>query len=90
MHKRPRYTAKHELARRAFQGHRMVSNVEVEKRENTIELKKGDVIVPTDQPLARLIVNLLEPQSADGLCTWNYFDAALESGDYPIMRLERE
>ena len=81
---------KHELARRAFQGHRMVSDVEVETDAKKLTLQPGDVIVPTDQPLARLVVNLLEPQSGDGLCTWNYFDDALESGAYPIMRLERE
>lgn len=78
----------HELARREFQGHRMVSKVEVEKEIRTAALRSGDVLVPTAQPLRRLIVNLLEPQSADGLCTWNFFDNALDAGSYPIQRIE--
>src|SRR5207244_2399176 len=29
-----------------------------------------------------------EPASEDGLCTWNFFDAALKQGqDYPVLRL---
>ena len=79
----------YEIAKREFQQHKLVSKVNVEAAVETVSLKPGDVVVPTNQPLARLIVNLLEPQSADGLCTWNYFDNGLKSGDYPIMRIER-
>jgi len=33
-------------------------------------------------------VFLLEPQSIDGLATWNFFDAAIEEGkDFPVLRL---
>lgn len=74
-------------ARRAFQGHKMVSDVEVTATTAEETLPAGSVIVRTDQPLARLIVNLLEPQSADGLCTWNFFDKSLEQQQYPILRI---
>jgi dipeptidyl aminopeptidase/acylaminoacyl peptidase len=44
--------------------------------------------VRTAQPLGPLAAYLLEPQSDDGLVTWNFFDAALhEGGDFPVMRL---
>ncbi len=78
----------YEIAKREFQKHNMVSKVEVETVEKTVLLQAGDIIVPTNQPLCRLIANLLEPQSADGLCTWNYFDDGLKSGDYPVLRIE--
>lgn len=79
----------YEKAEQEFQGHRMVSKVEVKTEVRTASLAAGDVVVPTNQPLARLIVNLLEPQSADGLCTWNSFDKAIEAGPYPILRIEQ-
>ena len=78
----------YEMAKREFQGHKVVSGVQVTTAEKTISLQLGDIVVPTDQPLGRLIVNLLEPQATDGLCAWNYFDDALESKDYPIFRIE--
>jgi hypothetical protein len=37
----------------------------------------GTVVVRTDQPLANLAAYLLEPQSNDGLVTWNFFDRYL-------------
>lgn len=77
-----------ESARREFQGHRVISNVEVETGTKTVELEAGTVLVKTDQPLVRLIVNLLEPQSADGLCTWNFFDDSLTAKEFPILRIE--
>jgi hypothetical protein len=34
-------------------------------------------------------VYLLEPQSADGLATWNFFDRALEVGaPFPVHRVQ--
>ncbi|MGH9347095.1 MAG: M14 family metallopeptidase [Vicinamibacterales bacterium] len=50
-------------------------------------LPAGTVVVPMDQPLARLIFHLLEPRSSDGLLTWNFFDDALKNSTvYPIVR----
>jgi hypothetical protein len=46
--------------------------------------------VPGDQPLAALAVYLLEPDSDDGLVTWNVLDHDLAPGaSYPILRIPR-
>lgn len=79
----------YDQAAREFQGHRLVSNVSVETSSSEQNLPSGTVIVTTDQPLAALIVNLLEPQAADGLTAWNFFDQELKSGRYPVLRIER-
>jgi hypothetical protein len=53
----------------------------------------ANVFVPGDQPLAALAVYLLEPQSDDGLVTWNVFDPDLSAGRgvvYPVLRLVHE
>lgn len=73
---------------RAFQGHELVT-VEVEKpKAGTRRIPAGTVVVKTDQPLGELVAYLLEPQSEDGLVTWNFFDKELAKGkDFPVLRL---
>ena len=72
---------------RAFQGHheaRLVGRWMAEPRQ----LPAGTYIARTGQALGILLVYLLEPQSDDGLVTWNFFDGALLSGAaYPVLRL---
>lgn len=72
-------------ARRAFQGHEMVTYrgvLEQVKRE----LPKGTIVVRTAQPLGRLAGYLLDPESNDSFTTWNYFDEQIEVGEaHPIM-----
>lgn len=76
-------------AEREFQGHRLVSGVTVETSSSDMKLLPGTVIVSTKQPLCALIVNLLEPEAADGLTAWNFFDEQLAAGQYPVLRIER-
>jgi hypothetical protein len=72
---------------RTFQKHQPVV-VQATARKETRRVEAGTIVVRTAQPLGSLAVHLLEPQSADGLVTWNFLDAVLkERGDYPILRL---
>lgn len=72
-----------------FQKHSMVrlqTNLGRERRR----IPAGTVVVRTAQPLGRLAMWLLEPQSADGLVTWNFFDDRIEQGtEFPVLRLEQ-
>jgi hypothetical protein len=46
------------------------------------------VFIPAAQPLARLAFYLLEPESDDGLVTWNLIENGLAGGGtYPIYRV---
>jgi hypothetical protein len=47
----------------------------------------GAHFVPTDQPLGRLAVYLLEPESDDGLVTWNYFPGLARGAVFPVARV---
>ncbi len=70
-----------------FQGHRTVS-LEVRSRLEHFTIRDSTHIVQTAQPLGTLAVYMLEPQSEDGLATWNFFDGFLEVGkDFPIKRI---
>ena len=51
-------------------------------------LPPGTFVVRTGQPLAVLALYLLEPESDDGLVTWNQFDPALRVGaSFPVVRV---
>lgn len=64
---------KYTLADRAFEKHNMAT-AEGKFVPETYRAKKGDYQVTLAQPLANLIFYILEPQSDDGLVTWNFFD----------------
>jgi murein tripeptide amidase MpaA len=61
--------------------------------EETIDFPAGTIIVRTAQPLANVAAYLLEPQSNDGLMTWNFFDRYLvpqwgaEYYPWPVYRV---
>ena len=48
---------------------------------------KATYLVRTSQPLGRLVMYLLDPESDDSFSTWNAFDASLETRQYPIVRI---
>jgi hypothetical protein len=74
-------------SQRKFEGHYMVS---VEGTFNAREMlaKKGDFIVDMAQPLANLIFYMLEPQSDDGLLSWNFFDLILRGSNVPFSPVD--
>jgi dipeptidyl aminopeptidase/acylaminoacyl peptidase len=72
---------------RLFQKHQLVS-VDATARTESRRVEAGTIMVRTGQPLGALALYLLEPQSEDGLVTWNFFDSALQEGrDFPVLRL---
>ncbi|MHC5005345.1 MAG: M14 family metallopeptidase, partial [Planctomycetota bacterium] len=78
-----------ERARRPFQGHR-IATLDVRAEEAVVDVPPGSWLVRTAQPLGTLIVQLLEPQSEDGLAAWNFLDDRLAEGaTYPILRVPR-
>ncbi len=75
------------VSTRPFQGHREMRLVGSWKRRAQTVPAEMDV-VQTSQPLGLLASYLLEPQSEDGLVSWNFFDKELRAGGtYPVLRL---
>jgi hypothetical protein len=74
-------------APKPFQGHQEVRlKGTFDKAQLTVS--EGSLYIPANQPLARLAFYLLEPESDDGLVTWNFMDESLEQGKtYPIYRV---
>jgi hypothetical protein len=59
----------------------------------SISFPAGTIVIRTAQPLANLAAYLLEPQSNDGLMTWNYLDRYLVPqwgmgfNQYPVYKV---
>ena len=74
-------------AERVFQGHRE-ARLKSAFEPAQLSVSSGALFVPADQPLARLAFYLLEPESDDGLVTWNIIEEGLAAGEaYPIYRV---
>lgn len=74
---------------RPFQGHDLVT-VKAAPHERSGRFDAGMMLVRSEQKLGALAAFLLEPESIDGLTTWNFFDTDLKIGDdFPIVRLEK-
>ena len=71
---------------RAFQGHNEMRVTGHWELTGTQHDNSGLYVVRTSQPLGRLATYLLEPESDDGLVTWNMFDAFLARGYYTVLR----
>jgi dipeptidyl aminopeptidase/acylaminoacyl peptidase len=74
---------------RAFQSHKLVTiAADMKRDERTIPA--GTLLVRTTNKLGSLAGYLLEPESEDGLVTWNFFDAGLAVGkEYPVLRVAK-
>ena len=68
--------------RQPYEGHYLHREVEVEKEVGSMRFHKGDVVVYTDQPANRYIVETLEPQGPDSYFAWNFFDGILQQKEY--------
>ena len=76
-------------AKTAFQKHATVT-VETTLAKSSTMARPGMFLVRTAQPLGRLAAFLLEPQSEDGLTTWNAFDSRLAmKAPFPVLRLPK-
>ena len=73
---------------RQFQKHNMVS-LEATAAQGAMSIEPGSFLIRTGQPLGRLVSYMLEPETNEGLVTWNFLDPWLNVGAaYPIRRIE--
>ena len=77
---------------RLNQGH-YTNTVRGTFREDSIDFPPGTMVIRMAQPLANAAAYLLEPESDDGLLTWNFLDRYLEPqwgrgfNPYPVCKL---
>lgn len=84
-----------EIDKTIFQGH--VQNIIKGNYEKAaVDIPAGSYYVSMEQPLARLIPVLLEPESVDSLAAWGFFNRIIvqqwsnQPGPYPVWRLAQK
>ncbi len=76
-----------QVAEQTFQ-QRRPTQVDASPRREQRELPPETFVVDCNHRLGNLTAYLLEPQSEDGLATWNFFDGSLSAGrDFPVLRV---
>jgi len=74
-------------AGRPFQGHTAITLTGKYKKE-MIDFPIGSILVRAAQPLGTLAAYLLEPESDDGLTSWNFLDGYLGEGRvHPVYKI---
>jgi dipeptidyl-peptidase-4 len=76
-----------EVAERAWEGRKRVT-LEVRAQAWHGELREGDVVVRTAQPLGSLASYMLEPRATGGLAAWGLFEGLTAGGPYPVARID--
>ncbi|RMH11177.1 MAG: hypothetical protein D6695_09775, partial [Planctomycetota bacterium] len=75
-------------ADRSFEGHTLITDVRTQTDTAMRRIEAGWFVVRTGQKLGSLACYLLEPRSADGLVTWNFFDDWMHSdATFPVWRV---
>ena len=67
-----------ETVKNPFEGHYLHYKTEVRKSTENVSVKEGDILVKTQQPGVRYLLETLEPSAPDSFFNWNFFDAILQ------------
>jgi hypothetical protein len=61
-----------------YEGHYLHYNSKSIETEETVSIFQGDLLISTDQPGVKYLIETLEIQAIDSFFNWNYFDAILQ------------
>ena len=75
------HASKVAFAASSMEGHQRAA-IEGDWQHAVAELRPGALFVPITQPLARLVVHILEPQAPDSIAAWGGFNNAFERKEY--------
>lgn len=67
-----------ETVKNPFEGHYLHYKTEVVKSTENVSVKAGDLLIKTQQPGLRFLLETMEPTAPDSFFNWNFFDAILQ------------
>lgn len=65
-----------------YEGHYPHNSTKVIATTKKVQFHKGDLVINTQQPGVKYLLETLEPQSVDSYFNWNFFDAILQQKEY--------
>jgi hypothetical protein len=66
----------------AYEGHYLHYDTKVLLKTDTVNIRKGDFLVPVFQEGSRYIIETLEPICTDSYFNWGFFDAILQQKEW--------
>ncbi|MBN2345364.1 MAG: M14 family metallopeptidase [Candidatus Aminicenantes bacterium] len=84
-----------EPGKNIYQGH-VQNTIKGQYEKAEVDIPAGSHYIGLDQPLARLVPVLLEPESTDSLAAWGFFNRVIvqqwsnRPGPHPVHRLARK
>lgn len=76
------YIKNFETVKAPYEGHYLHYNTEVVKKTEKVKVRKGDLLVSTDQPGIKYLLETLEPEAVDSFFNWNFFDPILQQKEH--------
>ncbi len=73
---------KNEWQKNPYEGRFRMSKIKYDKKVSMITYSTGSVIVPMDQPLAKIIAHMLEPDGNGSFLEWGFFNQIFEQKEY--------
>ena len=61
-----------------YEGHYLHYNTEISKTTESVNFRKGDLYIPTNQNKVRYLLETLEAEATDSFFNWNFFDTVLQ------------
>lgn len=82
--------AKPKFAPASFEGRVTIQSFEHRRESREMPLRAGDWIVPMDQPLANVVLHVLEPDAPDSALRWGDFNIVFEPREYADARVAEQ
>lgn len=76
------YIESFETWKNPYEGHYGHYNTNVRKETQKIQFYEGDILISTNQPGVRFIIETLEPIAVDSYFNWGFFDAIVQQKEY--------
>lgn len=76
------YITDYKSPRQPYEGRFIHTGVQVRTEPQRIQFYRGDVLVRTNQPANRYLIETLEPQGIDSFFAWTFFDSILDQKEY--------
>lgn len=70
--------ANYETVNNPYEGHYLHYNTQTNTTISQQKVYAGDILVPTNQPGFRYLLETLEPSAVDSFFNWNFFDTILQ------------
>lgn len=71
-----------EWYRTPFEGRHRISKMNYVESVEDVTFPRGSMVIPMNQPLARLIAYMLEPKANGSFVEWGFFDGIFEQKEY--------